>query len=191
MKRTSWLAAALALAISGAAYAAEADSRGVPYPSRELQKLSSFVGTWRMTGEMMKSPMGPGGKMDTTEHCSWYEGDYFLTCHVEGSGPMGKSTGMEIFGYDAQDKVYTYTSFDSLGMQESAKGTVDGNRWTWTNELKMAGKMMKSRFLVTQVSPDENAYSWSMSPDGQTWSEVFKATAKREKGAKKPAAKKK
>ena len=189
MQRTSWLAPVLALAISGVASADEAKPKEYPYPSRELQKLSSFVGTWHMTGEMMKSPMGPGGKMTATEHCSWYAGNYFLTCHVEGNGPMGKSTGMEIFGYDAQNKVYTYTSFDSLGMQEAATGTVEGNQWTWTNELKMAGQMVKSRFLVTQVSPDENTFSWSMSPDGKTWSEVFKATDKREKG-KKPAEKK-
>jgi hypothetical protein len=109
---------------------------------------------------------------------------------VEGNGPMGKSTGMEIFGYDAQGKVYTYTSFDSLGMQEAATGMVEGNQWTWTNERKMAGQMMKSRFIVTQVSPDENTFSWTISPDGKTWSEVFKATEKGEKGAKKPAAKK-
>ncbi len=190
MMKRSWLAPVLALAISGAAYADEAKSKEVPYPSRELQKLSSFVGTWHMTGEMMKSPMGPGGKMNATEHCSWYEGNYFLTCHVEGNGPMGKSTGMEIFGYDAQNKMYTYTSFDSLGTHESATGTVDGDKWTWTNERKMAGQMIKSRYIVTQVSPDENTMSWTMSPDGQTWSELFKATEKREKGAKKPAAKK-
>src|ERR1700688_2226441 len=102
MMKRSWLAPVLALAISGAAFADEAKSKEVPYPSRELQKLSSFVGTWHMTGEMLKSPMGPGGKMEATEHCSWYAGNYFLTCHVEGNGPMGKSTGMEIFGYDAQ-----------------------------------------------------------------------------------------
>ena len=54
MMRRSWLAPVLALAISGAAYADEAKSTEVPYPSRELQKLSSFVGTWHMTGEMMK-----------------------------------------------------------------------------------------------------------------------------------------
>jgi len=76
-------------------------------------------------------------------------------------------------------------------MQEAATGTVQGNQWTWTNERKLAGQMMKSRFLVTQVSPDENTFSWSMSPDGHTWSEVFKATETREKGEKKAPAKKK
>jgi hypothetical protein len=109
---------------------------------------------------------------------------------VEGSGPMGKSTGLEMFGYDANDKVYTYTSFDSMGTHEVATGTVDGNKWTWNNEQKMGDKTMKGRFIVTQVSPDENTFSWSISPDGETWSELFKATEKREKETKKAAAKK-
>ena len=190
MKKISVLVLFAALGACAAALADDAKKMEMPKPGPELQKLAAFAGTWRMTGEMMKSPMGPAGKMTATEHCSWFAGNYFLTCRVEGNGPMGKSTGLEMFGYNADEKVYTYTSFDSMGTHETATGTVDGNKWTWTNEQKMGDKMMKGRFLVTQVSPDENTFSWSISPDGQTWSELFKATEKREKGAKKAAAKK-
>lgn len=190
MKKTPFVLLTLGLALSGLALAAETKKTDMPKPAPEVQKLASFAGTWHLTGEMMKSPMGPGGKMTATEHCSWFAGNYFLTCHVEGTGPMGKSTGLEMFGYNADDKVYTYTSFDSMGTHETATGTVDGNKWTWTNEQKMGDKTMKGRFVVTQVSPDENTMSWSISPDGQTWSELFKATEKREKATKKAAAKK-
>ncbi len=190
MKKTPILLATLVVAVSAFALAEETKKMEMPKPAPELQKLASFAGTWHLSGEMMKSPMGPGGKMTATEHCSWFAGHYFLTCRVEGNGPMGKSTGLEMFGYDANDKVYTYASFDSMGTHETATGTVDGNKWTWNNEQKMGDKTMKGRFIVTQVSPDENTFSWSISPDGETWSELFKATEKREKGTKKAAAKK-
>jgi len=190
MKKIPGVALILVLSLSAAALADDAKKMEMPKPAPEVQKLAPFVGTWRMTGEMMKSPMGPAGKMTATSRCSWFAGSYFLTCRVDGTGPMGKTAAIEMFGYDSNDKVYTYTSFDSMGTHETATGTLDGDKWTWSNEQKMGDRTMKGRFVVTQVSPDENAFSWSISPDGQTWSELFKATEKREKVAKKPAAKK-
>jgi hypothetical protein len=53
----------------------------------------------------------------------------------------------------------------------------------------MGGKTMKSRFVVTQTSPDRNHMSWSISPDGQTWSELFSGDESREKSTPKKKAK--
>jgi hypothetical protein len=139
---------------------------------------------------MQKSPMGPAGKTEATETCSWFEGEFFVVCHTSGTTPMGKSAGMSIFGWDADHKTYTYFSIDSMGMASSAKGKIDGNTWTWSNEEKMGGKTMKSRFVVAGVSgsPPDVLVDF---PDGQTWSELFSGSETREKAAKNEKAPKK
>jgi hypothetical protein len=53
----------------------------------------------------------------------------------------------------------------------------------------MGGKKMKSRFVLVQESPDRNKTSWSISPDGQTWSELYSAIETREKTPPKKKAK--
>ena len=159
-------------------------------PFAELRRLGDLAGTWKMSGQMQKSPMGPGGKTSGTETCAWFEGEFFMVCNMSGTTPMGKTAGMNIFGWDADHKTYTFQSIDSFGMASTAKGKLDGNTWTWTNEQKMAGKTMKSRFVIVEETPDHKKMSWSISPDGQTWSELFSGEETREKVAPKAGSKK-
>jgi hypothetical protein len=177
-----WALAAPAKGKEEAKKPAASHEAAMPAPSPEIQRLASFVGAWHTTGDMQKSPMGPGGKMEGTTTCSWFEGGFFLECHSDDSGAMGKSRGIEMFGYDANKKTYTYSAFASIGMHEESRGTVEGNKWTWTSEENMGGKKMKGRFIVIEESPDKNTLSWSISPDGKTWSELFKGEQTREKG---------
>ena len=159
-------------------------------PFAELRRLGDMVGTWKMSGQMQKSPMGPGGKTTAIETCAWFEGEFFVVCHTTGTTPMGKTAGMSIFGWDADHMTYTFQSIDNFGMASTAKGKADGNTWTWTNEEKMGGKKMKSRFVVVEETPDHKTMSWSISPDGQTWSELFSGEETREKAAPKGEPKK-
>jgi hypothetical protein len=150
-------------------------------PFAEVRRLGDLVGTWKITGQMQKSPMGPGGKTDGTETCAWFEGEYFVVCRTSGTAPMGKTASMSTFGWDAEHKTYTYQSIDNFGRASAAKGKLDGNTWTWSNDEMMGGKKMKSRFVLVQESPDRRRMSWSISPDGQTWSELFSGDETREK----------
>jgi len=169
---------------------AESAKPAARVPFAELRRLGELVGTWKMSGQMQKSPMGPGGKTAATETCSWFEGEFFVVCRTSGTTPMGKTEGMNIFGWDADRKTYTFQSIDNFGMASNAKGKLDGNTWTWTNEEKMGGKTMKSRFVIVEETPDLHRMSWSISPDGQTWSELFSGEETREKAAPKGASKK-
>ena len=158
-----------------------------PAPGPETKRLGDFVGTWKIEGEMQKSPMGPGGKTSATTTCAWFDGGFFLVCHVEGMTPIGKTKGLEIVGWDGDKKGYAFTSIDSVGMSTVATGTVAGNTWTYVNDQKMGKATMKSRFVLVQESPDRNRMSWSISPDGKTWSELFRAEETRVKEARKTA----
>ena len=174
---------------SDTAKKAETAAPSARAPFAEVRRLGEFVGTWKISGQMQKSPMGPGGKTTATQTCSWFDGEYFLVCHTDGTTPMGKSKGMSVFGWDADHQNYTFFSIDSMGMTSSAKGKADGKTWTWMSEEKMSGKTVKSRFVMTQESADRNRMTWSISPDGQTWSELFSADETREKAAAKKKAK--
>jgi len=148
----------------------------MPKPGAEQKNLAYFAGNWKLAGDIKPGPMGPGGKFTGTEHMEWMPGGFFLVSHSQGSSPMGKETGLAVYGYDADKKVYTYDEFNSVGENVHATGTFDGKVWTWTSESPMGGKPMKGRFVVTQTSPTAYAFKFEMSEDGNTWTPVMDGT---------------
>ena len=162
------------------AAAASAQMPSAPKPGPELKKLDYFAGTWTTDGDIKPGPMGPGGKFGGTDHVQWMDGGYFLVTHSEFKSAMGNGTETSYMGYDSNDKVYTYDSFNSLGESDHSKGTVDGDTWTWNSEEKMGGQTMKGRFTVKVVSATVYNFKFEMSPDGSTWTTVMdgKATKK-------------
>ena len=145
-----------------------------PTPAPELKKLALFAGTWTMDGDMKAGPMGPGGKVTGTEHIEWMEGGFFLVSHSTfKGGAMGNGSGMSFMGYDANEKVYTYDEYNSMGEAEHSKGTVDGDTWTWTSNEKMGGMTMKGRFIMKILSPTSYSFKFDMSQDGTNWTTVM------------------
>jgi hypothetical protein len=168
---------ALLITLFCAALAAAQNPPAPPKPAPELKKLDYFTGTWNLAGDMKASPFGPAGKMVGTEHNQWMEGGFFLLSHADETSPMGKAKGLAIFGYDTNGKVYTYQAYNSMGESENARGTLEGNIWTWTNEMKMEGKVMRGRFTVKTTSPTAYDYKFEMAPEGGDWSTVMEGKA--------------
>jgi len=152
----------------------------MPKPGPELKKLDYFAGTWTTEGDIKPGPMGPGGKFGGTDHVQWMDGGYFLVTHSEFNGAMGKGTETSYMGYDTNDKVYTYDSFNTMGEANHSRGTVDGDTWNWHSEEKMGGQMMKGRFTLKVISATSYTMKFEMSPDGTTWTTVMEG-----KGTKK------
>ena len=149
----------------------------MPKPSPELKNLDYFVGTWTSEGENKPGPMGPGGKWTTTDHYKWMEGGFFLTGETEYSGPEGKTHGPFFLGYDTNDKVFTYDAFNTMGEAEHAKGTVSGDTWTYTGDLKMGPETYKGRYTMKITSPTSFTMKYEMSKDGTTWTTVMEGKA--------------
>ena len=152
MKRTFVLVAAcMALSVLASRPAA-AQPAQPPKPGPEHQRLGYFVGKWTSEGEMKPGPMGPGGKITSTDTCEWFEGRYTVMCRYDGTGPMGPSKGIGFLGYSPEDKVYTYYGIDNrpMAMTSIPRGTVKGNVWTYTDESPMGGKPVKSRVTLTE-----------------------------------------
>jgi len=170
-------AAILVLAVLTAAAFAQ---MGPPKPGPELKKLDYFVGSWTSTGDTKPSPEGPGGPMTLQTDAKWMDGGFFVLENSSYKTAMGNGTGMSFIGYDPQEKVYTYSEFDSTGETVHAKGTVDGDTWTWTSEMKMGPQTAKTRFTEKIVSPTSYTFKFEVSPDGTTWNTMMdgKATKK-------------
>jgi hypothetical protein len=152
-----------------------------PKPGPEHKKLDYFLGTWTTDGDTKPGPMGPGGKVTGTTHNEWMAGGFFVVGHSDFKSPMGNGTGIAFTGYDANDKVYTYDEFDSTGEAVHAKGTVDGDTWTWNSDDKMGGMTMKGRFTMKILSPTAYNFKFDMSQDGTSWTNVMEGKATKAK----------
>lgn len=156
---------------------AAALAQDMPKPGPEHKKLDMFVGAWTLDGDMKPGEMGPGGKTTENEKCEWMEGEFFLVCHTDYKTTMGNGSGMSIMGYSADDKTYTYREFNSWGEFVDAKGSLNGDTWTWTNDEKMGNMTMKGRFTMKVTSPASYNFSYETSPDGAKWTTVMDGKA--------------
>jgi hypothetical protein len=144
-----------------------------PKPALELRKLNYFVGTWNAEGELKPGPLGPGGRFTGTNLVEWMDGGFFLVTHSEFSGAMGKGTETAYMGYDSNKKAYTYDSFNSLGEADHAKGTLNGDIWTWLSETRMSTETLSARLTIRMLSPTTYIFKFEISPDSAIWSTVL------------------
>jgi hypothetical protein len=164
--------AAICVVMLMLASVAVAQAPQMPKPGPETKRLQYFVGTWKSEYELKPGPMGPGGKMASTDHAQMMPGGFFAVTHTDGTGAMGELHEISVLGYDAEAKVYTYDAFNNYGEAEHFKGTVQGDTWTWTSEAKMGGKPAKLRFTAKEVSPAMYTMKLEMATDSG-WTTVM------------------
>ena len=173
MKRTP-AAVTLAVLLFSSLFAVGQNPPQMPKPGPEQKNLDYFAGNWKTTGDLKPGPMGPGGKFTGTDRVEWMPGGFFLVSHTQGSSStMGKWTGLAIYGYDAQKKAYTYDEFNSNGEVVHATGAFDGKVWTWSSDMTMGDKSVKTHFILTETSPTAYTYKFEMSQDGNNWATVM------------------
>jgi Protein of unknown function (DUF1579) len=158
----------------GLALTSSVPAQEITKPAPELRKLDVFVGTWIADGEMKAGPMGAGGKFTATNQVRWMDGGFFLVTQSEFSGAIGKGVETAYMGYDSNEKMYTYDSFNSLGEASHARGRVNGNTWTWLSETRIGAQTMKGRLTITMVSATAYNFQFETSADGRTWKTVLK-----------------
>jgi len=174
MKRI--LTVTFAVLLLSSLFAAGQNPPPAPKPGPEQKNLGYFAGNWKTTGDLKPGPMGPGGKFTGTDRIEWMPGGFFLVSHSQDTSSMGKESGLAVYGYDADKKVYTYDEFNSRGEVVHATGTFDGKVWTWSAEMNMGGKSVKSHFILTETSPTAYTYKFEMSEDGNNWAPIMDGT---------------
>ena len=155
----STLTTLFGVALLSSVLAAQQPSQA-PKPGAEQKRIGYFAGDWTFEGEAKPSPLGPAGKITTSESCSWYAGGFHLVCRTKGTGPMGASTSQSTMSYDPGRKAYTYHSINSMGSVIFVRGQVDGKVWTWADEMTVDGKTVRIKATVTEESP--TAYSFKL-----------------------------
>ena len=154
----------------------------VSKPGPEHQRLAAFVGNWTFEGDVKPGPMGPGGKMTGTDRIDWVPGNFFIQRLYQGKSPMGEMQGLEILGYDAAKKVYTFNSFDSMGMRGSGTLTVKGNTWTSTGTATMGTAVIHDRCTMDfGAGATTLTVKCDMSADGKSWTPTFEGKATKTK----------
>ncbi|HVQ54562.1 MAG TPA: hypothetical protein VMT25_05250 [Thermoanaerobaculia bacterium] len=145
----------------------------MPRPGPEVEKLSYFVGVWSSTGHMKPSPLGEGGDTRGRDSCGWMPGKFFVGCMMLSESPMGRIQSEAIMGWDSDKKVYSWTSFDSTGRHETATGVFEKGVWTWSSDMKMGDKTMKTRYVISDTTPEGYAFRWETSADGKEWKSLL------------------
>lgn len=153
------------------------NAQQAPQPAPETKNLEYFVGTWTMNADLKPGPMGPGGKITSTEKWEWMEGNFFIVGHLKMSGAMGNAVGLAVMGYSADEKKFTYNDFDSMGQLEDATGTFDGTTWSWTSNENVGGQVMKGRYTAKEDSPTKYSFKYEMSQDGTNWTTVMEGSS--------------
>jgi hypothetical protein len=150
-------------------------AQGAPKPGPEHKKLAYYTGKWTSESEVKANPFMPPGKYTSKDDCDWFQGGFAVMCRSEGGGPMGAMKSLGILGYSSEDKVYTYYGIDNSGMVPTtvAKGSVEGDTWTYVDEAKMGGKLVKSRYTMKQLSPTSYSFKWEMQGEGGAWSTLM------------------
>jgi hypothetical protein len=176
MKRSVLIVLLLMLAVPCLAFG-QAQTAPPPKPGPEVQKLAYHLGTWTTEIDVKAGPSGPAGKISSTGNCEWFAGGFQLVCRGEGTGPMGKSTDLEIFAYDGEAKAYTYYSISSAGEIVSMKGSLTGNTLTWLVDGKAEGNPARIRVTEVQVSPTYFTLTVDYSVAGGPWIVISEAKA--------------
>ena len=160
---------------AGSLFAALAPSQ-MPQPGAELKRLGYFVGKWHSDGELKPGPFGPGGKFTESQDAQWMPGGFFLIIHADEQSPMGNGKALMIMGYDSEKKAYTFSAFNSMGQNEVATGTVEGNTWTWQSDSVMGGKQVKTKYTMKEQSPTSYTTKFEMSSEGGPWATIMEGT---------------
>ena len=151
--------------------------QGPPKPGPEHKKLEYYAGKWTTESEVKANPFGPAGKYTSKDDCGLFQGGFAVICHSDGTGPAGPTKSVGILGYSSEDKVYTYYGIDNSGMIPTSvsKGSVTGDTWVYTDESKMGGKLVKSRYTIKQVSLTSYTSKWEMRGEGGAWTTLMEA----------------
>jgi hypothetical protein len=169
------IAALVTVAVGGTLAYAQAPAP--PKPGAEQKALGYFVGKWTSEGELKPGPLGPGGKMTSSDDCQWFEGGFHVVCHGKGSGAMGSMSSLGVMSYSASDKKYTFYGVDSMGMSELSTGDKNGSTWVFGSNSNVGGQSFKSRYTIVEASPTSYTFKWESSPDGTKWSTLMEGKA--------------
>lgn len=125
-------------------------------PGPEHQRLGNWVGEWTYVS----------GDASGTFAAEWL-GDFFVQIDEVYTDPSGNTVNiLGVFGYDAEEEVYTWHRYWSSGYSDAAKGWVHDNTRTFLFDEPVGEN---ARMTMIEESADVIAYKWEVSVEGGPW----------------------
>jgi hypothetical protein len=142
-------------------------------------RLGVFIGKWNVVGEMTPSTLSPGGRFAGVHSGAWDFDGYFVVMRYSGTDNGRPVSQIDLYGWDADNKRYTFDSFNNLGQHANFTGSVAGDTWTWSTERIASGTRLLMR-MVQHFSTD-GTLTWKIetSTDGAHWATAVTGQAKR------------
>jgi hypothetical protein len=137
-------------------------------PSPEQRALGVFLGRWHTTGDVAATPSTPAARVDSIDTYEWYPGEYFLIHEADSKVGDERIHSLEVIGYDAKQRRYSASFFDSTGGSGIEELRRDGATWTWRGSNVMG---VKEHRCIAVVSDDGRTVRarHEKSDDGKTW----------------------
>jgi len=142
-------------------------------------RLGVFIGKWNVVGDMTPSALSPGGRFAGVHSGAWDFGGYFVVMRYSGRDNGRPVSQIDLFGWDADNKRYTYDSFNSLGQRASFTGSVAGDTWTWSAERTAGGARLRMRMVQHFTADGTMTWKIETSTDGTHWATAVTGQAKR------------
>lgn len=171
----------LALLVGGDVSAPREATRQAAAPGPGHQRLTVFVGEWRLDGQVKAVPaLGLTDAGTVTYHHvnQMANGGFFLETRRTGRGTRGPVSELFVYSFNAATGTYRQDGYDNRGRVRSFTGTVDGLRWSFAGTNTNAdGSVTQERFTLTYASDLSSATVRSEhSRDGVTWFERLTGT---------------
>jgi ketosteroid isomerase-like protein len=148
-----------------------------PDASPELLRLGRFVGTWKLDGESVGSPLMPPGKVSAILDVQWFSGGSQLLFLYNMMYPAGPVQELSVYGYDPEAKAYWNYDFDSTGLNMVGKVVIQENTWTHMWDLKIGGKSVKVRLVLSDMTPGGCSWKNDYSMAVGSWTPVAEGKA--------------
>lgn len=155
-----------------------------PTPGPEHKMLQKYVGTWECDVESSFIPGAPE-KTKAKNVCREACGGFWFVSDFEGTLMGGPFTGHGVAGYDAAQKKYVESWFDSTGPSgATAEGQFDAktNTMNWNMQMREMDNSI-SHGRETDVWKDADTHEWTLfakGPDGKE-AQMLKITYHRKK----------
>src|SRR5262245_41184694 len=186
MKKQTWIAVILALAMAALAGVSGAEEKAkkaaakggppdekammemmakVATPGEQHKKLEPFVGSFDTKLKMWMDPSKPPEETSGKTETRWVLGNRYLEQHYDGTFMGQPFSGIGYVGYDNVTKKYQMNWMDTAStgvMSMSGKWDATGKVMTWSGSMvdPMTNKLSKFTQKVTVI--DNDHHNWEM-----------------------------
>jgi hypothetical protein len=145
------------------------------------KRLGFFVGTWRISGTIHQSSLGPAGSLAGSQHIEWGADATSLISTWEEQRSTGRDSGTGAYRYDPKLESYFYHGTSKDGEVEDSTGMFTGDTWVWSSDLRSQdGTAMKGRFTIKVISSSSYTFRFEISSQADKWSTVTEGTAQKQ-----------